>query len=553
MHRNAALTLVTVAGLTAGATALSAQTFRRTSLETIGSDADERARLAQLLGLAPGTGAATAYLLRAPSTRTPRLPGDSTSLRWAFVTPEYAAVENSGVPFSLNDGAMWAGRGWNQVLRGGVRAEWRRFSLTIAPEVLQSDNLAFNLPPPDVELPRPPDRSVYSSPWHIRPYSIDLPLQFGDRGFVHVDPGQSALAATLGRVTAGVSTENEWWGPGVRNAIVLSNNAPGIPRLFFRTTRPLRGRLGTLDARWFAGGLTQSDYFYNYPAHDLRSIAGLALTWSPGFEPDLTLGFTRAVYAPVSGWSRIPPRLFDVFRNWGRPTDTAPGDSSQIPGRDQIYSFFGRWVFPKDGFATYFEWARTAFPSGLRDLLILPNDGQGYTLGLEWARPTRVGRDAIRVQAEITYLEKGPAYRDRPQQTFYTSRRVVQGYTQQGQVIGAAIGPGSSSQWLAVDYVAPTWRVGVFGGRIRWDDDALYSFTPTTFVGSKYCSHDVSLFGGVSGATAGRWGKIAAAVSRAERLNPFFNHRTGCGPYQAPGDYLDVGNTTLIIRLSPPP
>ena len=67
-------------------------------------------------------------------------------------------------------------------------------------------------------------------------------------------------------------------------------------------------------------------------------------------------------------------------------------------------------------------------------------------------RPLRQSRDALRLQAEHTYLEKSATSRDRPVGVYYTSRAVLQGYTHDGRVLGAAIGPGASSHWLAVDY-----------------------------------------------------------------------------------------------------
>jgi hypothetical protein len=514
-------------------------------LETIGSDADDRARLAQLLGQQPTLG----YLLRSPSSMTPMLGGNRHSVRWAVLAPEFLAIGNSSIPFSMNDGAMWAGRGWNESLRAGFHAEVGRLSVTVAPELLASENIGYELPPPEVTLPLPPDRSRFSSPWHIRPFSIDLPLRFGEDRLWRLDPGQTTLTVDAGRISVGLSSEQEWWGPGFRNAIVLSNNAPGIPGVFLRTTRPLETSIGKVEGRWFAGGLTESQFFDRDPTNNLRSIAGLGLVWTPRWKPNLSVGLARTVYAPVGSWDRVPLRLFDVFRTWGLSWSPAPSDSTQIPGRDQVYSIFGRWVFPQDGVEVYFEWARTSFPNSLRDLLLAPDHTRAYTVGLQWAKPVHDGRAALRLAGEATNLEKSLTYKDRPVATFYTSRRVIQGYTQRGQVIGAAIGPGSSSQWLGADYFGPRWRVAAFAGRIRWDDDALYFFPPLD--DNKWCAHDVSLFAGISGTLSGHWGRVQAALTRGERLDMFFYRLVGCAPEPSLG-ILDKRNTTLELRFSAP-
>ena len=520
-----------------------AQVPRWASLPSLGGAAEDQVRLGQLLGRVAGD----RFLLRSPSEEMDSLPGAPGHLRWGLLAPLLVVVNNSSIPFSLNDGPMWAARGWSEDIRAGLRAQWGRFSLVLAPELVATENLWYELPPPLVQLPRPPGRSPFSTPWYVGAYSIDSPLRFGERGLRRLDPGQSTLAADLGSVTMGFSTENEWWGPGIRNAIVLSNNAAGIPRAFVRTTRPVRTGVGTFAARWFLGELSESPYFDTASANHHRSITAFAATWTPAGAPNLTLGFTRAVYAPLAGGQGIVDHTLDLLRDRGM--HAVPGDSFPQPSRDQIFSFFGRWVFPADGFAVHAEWARTDPPRSLRDLLTSPNRSQGYTLGLEWARPVRGGRDAVRIQGELTYLEKSPDFRNQPVETWYTSAASPQGYTQRGEVIGAAIGPGASSQWLAVDYFAPKWRIGVFGGRIRWNDDALYSFTGN--YANKWCSHDVSLFGGVMANLLSPWGSFETSVTVGERLNMFFFHLTWCGPTAARIDVLDARNTTLQLRFTP--
>src|SRR5690606_16536278 len=102
-------------------------------------------------------------------------------------------------------------------------------------------------------------------------------------------------------------------------------------------------------------------------------------------EPDLTLGIARAVVAERSPGENPLPALFDAFRNVGRPGSAVAPDT--LADADQILSLFARWVFPGAGFEAYAEWARFEQPASLRDLLTAPGHSQGYTLGLQWARP----------------------------------------------------------------------------------------------------------------------------------------------------------------------
>ena len=92
----------------------------------------------------------------------------------------------------------------------------------------------------------------------------------------------------------------------------------------------------------------------------------------------------------------------------------------------------------------------------------------------------------------------------------------------------------------------------MFGGRIRWDDDALYSFPNTAIAPNKWCSHDVSLFAGVSAGGDSRWGRVRMTLTRGERLDMFFHYLAWCGTGPDQLGIVDARNTTLEIRFSPP-
>ncbi|MEP6905546.1 MAG: hypothetical protein ABI875_05650, partial [Gemmatimonadales bacterium] len=322
------------------------------------------------------------FLIRSPSSLTPRLAG-SQFFKAALIAPEYFSTNNSALPFSINDGAVWAGRGTSTRKLAGFRLEAGPLSIIVAPEFLDFDN-KFIKPRDSVRFyapPIPPERKGggFVFPWYVAPFSIDLPLRMGAEPIHRIDAGQSTAMLTLRGTSFGVSNENQWWGPGIRNALVLSNNAAGFPHLFVRTARPWRNRFGAIEARLLVGGLTESKWFDTTQANNLRSISSFAVTFRPASQQGLVVGAARSVFATnKAGWDRIPGRLFDAFAATGRPNNVPLNDSSLYPGgRDQIYSLFGRWVFPDDGFEAYVEWARTELPVSARNLLIAPNHTQG--------------------------------------------------------------------------------------------------------------------------------------------------------------------------------
>lgn len=498
--------------------------------------------------LRAGVARGQSLLLRSPSSLTPRAAG---GWRASPIAPQILIVSNSALPFSQNDGALWAGKGVSSRTLLGFKLESPRVRFIFAPEIILSENadwpLFHDFYVPDVpEVPSGRGALGYVLPYYFRTFPIDQPMRFGTGEIQRFDLGQSTLMLSAGPLDLGISKESQWWGPGIRNAIVLSNNAPGFPHLFLRTARPIETRLGSVEASWLVGGLEESNFFDTVTTNDVRSISSLALTLQTRWNPNLSFGLARSVYATATGWGQIPFRWLHAITPANSPGRFTPNDTTQAEeGRDHLFSLFARWVFPADGAEVYAEWARTRFPDGIRSFVTAPNHTQGYTLGAQW-RGASWRNGTFRLQAEVTQLEQSATFRDRRLGSWYASPRVTQGYTHRGEVLGAAIGPGASSQWLAVDYLQPRWRLGAFFGRIRWNEDVHSTYGFPEYVA--YCSHDVSIYPGIRAGKVSALGTISAELSFQNRQNAFFQNGGGC-PNN--GRRLDIRNNTLSITFSP--
>ena len=506
-----------VRSLTAGGVVLCISTVTHAQRNTI---ATERVRLAEITGDTIGAPVAVPSWLR-------------------IVPPDVRIVWNSEIPYSLNDGPLWAGRGMNVGLSGGLESSVRlRRTLVrvrLAPTMVYSQNLPF-----PIIRGTMPSRSAFANPLHDSTSSMDLPLRFGDVPVRRFDAGRSELSVTGRHVALRLTAENDWWGPAIRNAIVMGDNAAGIPRLEVLTSTPLRTRVGAISAKAIAGALTPSLYFD--AAHRSRIISGAVIELKPKFDTTLTLGFHRVVYAPVAWSLGTVVRAIDFAVRWEalrKPSELAEGETDYT---DQISALAARWIFPRAGFEVYGEWARADLPRSLNEFVSVLHYSGGYTFGFQWAQPKRTG-SYLRLQSEITYLEQSAGFGDRTFSEFYSGRASAEGYTQRGQVIGAAIGPGASSQWLAMDYFAPRWQVGVFAGRVRWENDALYrQFVPNFF------QHDVSLLGGVRGARRFPHADLSFDVTWAYRQHWLFQ-----SGFANPGRYgtMDIRNLTLSVAATP--
>jgi hypothetical protein len=307
--------------------------------------------------------------------------------------------------------------------------------------------------------------------------------------------------------------------------------------------------VGEFEARWILGKLAESEYLDYDLTNDRRSLSAAVVSYRPKWEPDLTLGVARAVYAPVSGGLAVPGHWADVFRPFDRPNARPWSDTALTNGRDQLASLFARWVFPAHGWELYGEFGRSERPASLRDFLVEPNHTLGYILGGQHVRPLHRLGGSLRLQAEFAQLEQSPSYRRRPTHSWYTSRAMPQGYTQRGQVIGATIGPGSSHQWLAADFIAPAWSAGLFVGRWRFNTDAMFLIPFPSGTGS--CEYDVTLYPGARASVRHRWiGIVRGEAIFGNRYNAFHQNNSGC-PNPPNAHRKDIRNQTVRFWIQP--
>lgn len=418
-------------------------------------------------------------------------------------------------------------------MTAGVRFRLPWLTATAAPTVGFLQNLDY-----PILAAQAPGRDSLSSRWYAGRTSIDLPQRFGTTSETTVNAGQSSLVLHAGPVDIGAGTESQWWGPGARNALLLSSAAPGVPHLFLRPNRPIETRLGRIQGKWVLGVLSESEHFDSVAANDRRSYAAAALTFSPVGEPGLTLGVARAVYAAIDGSAAVLGRALDPFTRFRA---AAPEPRGAGEGHDQLSTVFARWLFPRDGVEVYAELARQELPRSVRAGLTDPNHSQGYTVGGQWVAPARGAM--LRLHGEATYLEQSNTFTQRPTPTFYVSRAVPQGYTHRGRVLGAAIGPGSSSQWLAAEVIGGRVRGGLFASRTRLNNDAYYQQQPNLSY-----AHDVALVGGARAAVRIAGFEWSVQATRERRYNYLFQNRS---PGFEGEKAVDIANRTLRLSVRP--
>lgn len=362
--------------------------------------------------------------------------------------PMVQASYNSAYPWGSNDGAQWQGRGANVATTVGFGLQWRWVSVRVEPVFFRAQNADF-------QLLGNTTRGVNPFVDEQRPCCIDLPQRFGRAAYQRVDPGQSEVRVDVGPVAGGLSTMNEFWGPGVKNSLLLGGNAAGFPHLFLGTSRALRTPFGRLAGKLIYGKLSSSGFEPTAPT-SARFGSGMVASWQPPSGKGLELGVARFYHRewPVGGLG-----LGDLTVPFGlllKDVQIATGG----PADNQLSSVFARWRAEEDGFELFGEFGKNDRNADVRDLSLEPEHNGAWLLG--FVKTYRSQASALwMVRGEYGNGRIGSIQRlGRGQATFYEHTPVTQGHTERGQLLGTPLLERSSGFELGVDRWASWGRAG---------------------------------------------------------------------------------------------
>ena len=123
------------------------------------------------------------------------------------------------------------------------------------------------------------------------------------------------------------------------------------------------------------------------------------------------------------------------------------------------------------GLDIYLEWGKDDYSPNSDSYLRYPFHTEGWTFGIQKSFLFRKYYGLI--QIELTHLECSADY-DRIinwYTTFYGHHKIIQGYTNKGQWIGAGIGTGGNSQYLAFKFFSHKGDLNFFVQRRNPDLD----------------------------------------------------------------------------------
>jgi hypothetical protein len=385
---------------------------------------------------------------------------------------------NTHHPYGINDGSMVQAKGYENQLSAGIFVKVGPLSIQLRPEYVYAQNKSFQRLT-DVE-----NGTSFNRPLANLVNAIDLPERFGNGDYSKLSWGQSSIRLDAGPVSVGLSNENLWWGPGVKSALLMTNNASGFKHLTLNTTRAIKTPLGSFEAQVIAGRLDQSGVSapigkqYIVKPKDWRYLSGIVATYQPKWVPNLYLGYDRSFIVSRSNMGRGFADYFPIFLalekvNYAYVNDINVDEAAK---RDQYIAFFSKYVLPESKAEIYVEFGRNDHSFDTRDAVVEPEHTRAYVVGFRKLISLPRADEYIQIGTEITQLE-GTKTRDlRPSLSYYIHPLVPDGYTNQGQVLGAGIGPGSNLQSLDVSWVKGLKRIGLQFERMVNNNDLYYDF-----------------------------------------------------------------------------
>lgn len=379
-------------------------------------------------------------------------------------------------PYGGNDGAMIPAKGYQGLFSAGVFASIGPVSIQLRPEVLYAQNSKYR------SILSTSNAADFVSSYKELMKSIDMPEFFGEGPYKKIYLGQSSIRVTKGPVSVGVSNENLWWGPGMRNSLLMSNNAPGFLHFTINTVEPVQTDVGNFEGQFIAGGLKSSGI--PLPAKlnlqdkpDVsRSIVGIALTYQPKWAPGLFIGFDHTSVKNSDSIPRpnVPAAEFNSNLNKGQTADN-------------YSSIFARWVMPEAHAEFYIQYGTKKYtyevPGVETNKPGTPNSDhiRAYVAGFsKLISLNRASDEFIKVGLEITEMGNKNPRKLYPWPSWYNSYAVPGGYTNRGQLIGAAVGPGGNVQTVDVAWVKGFKRIGFQVERMVHNNDMFYTMNPYT-------------------------------------------------------------------------
>ena len=342
---------------------------------------------------------------------------------------------NSTTPYGYNNGGFLKARGFQQLTSLGVFARFGPLQIQLQPELIWSQNNAYPITPQFGSITTPNRKQVL--------------------------PGQSNISLNVNALSVGIASVNKWYGPGINNSLLMSNNAAGFLRAYIGTNRPLVTPIGSLEFTLSSGWLNEDSTtaFENYamqPTSKLNRTMyynGLVISFQPKWLKGFHAGMSRAyavsdMNSAVYNNSSFVDHYLPIFSVIEKKSILANEDQKE---RDQQVSLFLRCVLPKDHFEWYLEYGWNDHSVDTRDLFMGPGHSAAYLVGFKKIVPLPAQKAYVNFEVEYMRGEQlaENLVRDAGNWNWHGA---LQSFTHNNQLLGSAVGPGSNTFKILSSY-----------------------------------------------------------------------------------------------------
>lgn len=138
--------------------------------------------------------------------------------------------------------------------------------------------------------------------------------------------------------------------------------------------------------------------------------------------------------------------------------------------RDQLASFFLRWVLPKSHTEFYVEFGKNDYGYNIRNYLMAPSHSYAYTIGFRKLLP-KTKEEYVQLEGGLTQMSQSPDAMVRNAGNWYVHSGIYQGYTHNNQIIGAGASLGANVQTASATWINGDIRNGFFVQRVERDPE----------------------------------------------------------------------------------
>ena len=399
---------------------------------------------------------------------------------------DYFIEFNSHHPYNRNNGTMIPNRGYQHIISPGIYFKLGPLSIMLKPEHHYSENKNFD---GFWEGHYPYIWAKRYRLWN----RVDIPERYGEKRHNRVTFGQSNIKFSWKNLSLGISNENLWWGPSIRNSIMMSNHAEGFRHISFNTNKPIETFLGNFEWQFITGKLENSGYTpprtnFEYAGrrlyvpkinqqsetNDSRFLQGLIISYSPRWIDGLSIGlirWTQMYSALIEGryyWLKNQPNYFPIFQYLFRNNNVNIDYELQT---NEAAGLFFKWVWKDSKAEIYSEFHFNDSRFNLRDLILDSDHSRAVTLGIQ--KIFKIKNRNFLFNWEWTQMEQSAGRLLRDAKSWYEHDYVYDGYTNRGEILGSSIGPGSNSHFISINKISNKEKVG-FGLEIIDHDNDFY-------------------------------------------------------------------------------